>query len=699
MSDWTDLTLPSGAIAIYVSSSGSNSNPGTIGSPVQTISYGYSLLRDGHPDQLLLKRGDTFTENITWTKSSGSTSSYMVLGAYGSGVRPKLRPADDDICISGGNAGTIRTGFAIVDLDIAPGVTPTQYSYGGLNFFEYWKHLLIEGCKISGFPANIVIQSFVDGNRIDDVKIRRNVICDSECNSAAHSQGLFMGGIDNWVVEENVFDNNAAAKQDIFSHNVYIHESNGPGEFIRNISSRACSHGVQQRPGGNMENNLFLQNPINAYQGKADESYGGTPAATNYFQYNVALDSRDINAAENVKRGQAFQMGEADNLICRYNVAAHQETGTENVLAYDFASVNNGTISSNVSYDWHAPNNEGWATSFEWDNTDGVGTITVTDNQLYNPNNGMCVRHEGDAYNNTRFSYSNNRYWSTNPATGYQQFSISVGVGGDFAFWQSHATDAGSTFSNPGSFDVKIATYLASIGVTGTLTTFVTSARTLEKTNWDSSYLAETVNDWVRDAFGLPILGTGSEIDLSVSSNAASSTTATAIFKRLCSVNSNPNTSVIVAATVSNTNDVAIDASSSASFGIAVEHYLDSTSLASSNVIAVAGLQYQCSVSLVGISATIATMNLGSQVSMSLIADCLSAIVATLGIKTTRDKMVDILVYPVTHPSGCWKNYNKNHRIWIALGELAHRKVIIQESEVPTEPRVDDYPNLSSDCE
>src|SRR5262249_11375761 len=150
------------------------------------------------------------------------------------------------------------------------------------------------------------------------------------------SQGLFMGSCDNTVVEGNVFDLNANvgpyAKHDMFCHNVYLHQTNGPSTFRDNITARACSHGVQQRSGGTMTGNLAIACPIDLFQG--DQS-----AVPNTFSYNVALDSADISAAD--PRGFGFWLnGQAGSTI-EYNVAAHQHTGTANVVAFNLDGVQN----------------------------------------------------------------------------------------------------------------------------------------------------------------------------------------------------------------------------------------------------------------------------------------------------------------------------------------------------------------------
>ena len=90
----------------YVSAAGSDNNNGTSpASPFPTIAKARTLLRNGFPDYVLLRRGDTFTTPITgWAISGRSADEPMVIGAY---TDPN-RPSDDRPRI---NTGT-STGFA-----------------------------------------------------------------------------------------------------------------------------------------------------------------------------------------------------------------------------------------------------------------------------------------------------------------------------------------------------------------------------------------------------------------------------------------------------------------------------------------------------------------------------------------------------------------------------------------------------------
>src|SRR5262245_41145774 len=97
---WTVFTASSDTRVIYVSSSaGNDSNDGLSQStPVKTLFKGVSLLRNGYPDWLRLKKGDSWTnesfsqysanEYGAFCKSGRSPTEPMLISSYGTGARP-----------------------------------------------------------------------------------------------------------------------------------------------------------------------------------------------------------------------------------------------------------------------------------------------------------------------------------------------------------------------------------------------------------------------------------------------------------------------------------------------------------------------------------------------------------------------------------------------------------------------------------
>ncbi len=269
---WTDLVPSPDTRMVYVSSSeGDDANSGlSPDDPVRTIAKGLTLMRNGYPDWLLLKGGDTFRETIVWNRNGRSAEEPCVLTSYDvrrKDGRPVVAPGPDAMAID--ISAHERNYVAFVGIDfVAPEEGTTKDGIRIIN--DIGHDILIEDCLIDGFRNGLNIQ------RGSKVRIRANVIVDSAAPSGGHSQGLFVYGTDDLLVEGNVFDHNGwrddgTADPTIFNHNCYIRAA--PGDpvvrpIVRgNIFARASSFGCtlsSDEPGGIIdpvvEDNLFVGN-------------------------------------------------------------------------------------------------------------------------------------------------------------------------------------------------------------------------------------------------------------------------------------------------------------------------------------------------------------------------------------------------------------------------------------------------------
>ena len=347
---WTILTPSADSLVVYVSSSeGNDSNDGlTPATPKATITAGNALLRDGYPDHLLLKRGDTFVSNTASTlgawKSGRSATEPIVISYYGdSGARPIIKIANKFI----DHDGAVRNYQAFIGIDIyksnSDPASPDFANVGSqdaMRFVGGGANILVEDCRLRF--AGIVVQT-LGGTPYTNFRIARTIITDTWVHNsytqgdAARVSGLFISGTFGYVLEENVFDHNgwnevvpnAGANQ--FNHNVYIQYSNGAGAVIRgNISTRASAHGMQVRSGGVVEGNLFSHNAIGF-------NFGGVqtptePAVQTYPNrglYNVVLNGRLMDTVDNSQpnRTQAVYGITADympDILIQENIIANR---------------------------------------------------------------------------------------------------------------------------------------------------------------------------------------------------------------------------------------------------------------------------------------------------------------------------------------------------------------------------------------
>lgn len=495
---WTDLTPIPGSLVLYVSSSlGSDGGQGSQSSPFKTIGKAYASMRDGQPDQVLLKCGDTWAESISWLKSANSNTAYMVLGSYGTGARPTLTVNGDIGVYFDHN----RHGLAIVGINFQGPGNGTGFT--AITGFSPASHILIEGCRFDGLPTGIVMQETVTADRLSDVKIRRNVYTNIVDTGSGHSQGNFIGNTDGLVIEGNVFYKIALNKADMFCHANYLSETDGTSVFKDNIVSMACSHGVQQRSGGTMTGNLFLRNPINAFQGNAQG--GGGPVPSNVCRYNVALDSRNIGP--NDGRGFGFALAGGSGSVVEYNIAAFQVSGTDAIVAFDFDQWQGNSVRNNVAWDWAGPNagNPGWPVSFQFNNSFG-GSPVISGNTLVNHLNGQIVRFEFPWAG----QFSGNTYYTASPDAGvggYLRFATDAGVGASLAQWRTLTGDPSVFLSAaPAQKAGNIGDYLTRNGIapgSDPTDTFMQGAILYSRQHDDPKYTAPVVTADLRGVFGV----------------------------------------------------------------------------------------------------------------------------------------------------------------------------------------------------
>lgn len=445
---WTIFKRSADTRVIYASnSSGNDRNDGlSERTPVKTIARGVALLRDRHPDWLLLKKGDTWTNEAFGygTKTGRSDTEPMLISSYGAGSRPLIKTT------SVKNAGTAigslgRPGsrgdfLAIVGLEFyaytrdpnSPDFDASTVGaeHNGLNFLVPVTWFLIEDCKFS-FYRDQSIQA-VNGRSLY-VTFRRNVIANSYSTNS-HSQGLFVSGIDHLLIEENVFDHNGwnpsvpGANPTVFNHNVYIHQGNGQATIRGNIFANASSHGVQARPGGVIIDNFYVRNAISLLVGSAQNSTINKPSIV---KDNVFMEGKDI--AADLPRGMGVDLGpKAGTVEVTSNIFAHNVSSKPYGSAIFISPQLSGNrIVNNIIYDW----GQGPAILDKGvDNTTSPNAINLRD------------------------------------------------------------------YPNPTR---TVETYNASLGGASNLTAFLDEARKQSKDNWRPQYTAAAINKYVRAGFGM----------------------------------------------------------------------------------------------------------------------------------------------------------------------------------------------------
>ncbi|MBI9099302.1 MAG: hypothetical protein JEY91_12530 [Spirochaetaceae bacterium] len=465
---------------------------------------------------MLLKRGDTWTENLPdWRKSGRSQIERMIIGAYGSlsDERPKL------------GAFTSNGGFDFLiasDLELSD-------SWRSVNFEGAFNHVLIEGCLVPPGPAHgMIIQNPGEVTGIDFFALRRNVIVGRyrPSGSTGFVQGIYIDAAINLLIEENIFDNNGKDEfgayngaQDLRCHNTYVMLGRGNGEnhiWRYNISSRACSHGFQAGSGGLIEANLSVENPIGIAASRTDTwNDDGFPAL---ITKNVILHGNDISPSD--LRGWGILIENSYNSIVEDNIIG------DNVdSGYPFgilvqANIRSGVqmyvrdlaINNNIIHNWNGNNTiDGKAMTFVQDAyssgtvyshgstpDDFIRDVELTNNIVHTTNSELRLMNLNRS--NLVTLSENNTFYGTR--TSDQLFRVG-GANYNFNNFLNLISDTTSNFNTTSpNNSYGITDYLSGIGEESTFSSFYSHIRQQRKGFWDGRYTAVPIINFVRNAFG-----------------------------------------------------------------------------------------------------------------------------------------------------------------------------------------------------
>ncbi|MGP1271831.1 MAG: hypothetical protein ACTS22_00710 [Phycisphaerales bacterium] len=401
---WTKFTASADTRKIYVSTSGNDRFDGL--SPeraVRSIERGKDLLRDGKPDWLLLRAGDTFREPLGgWEKSGRSSSEPMLVSSYGDGPRPRL--------ISGSGKGLTMYGFrdfrrhvAFVGLHLEPGVPGES---DGISIVSgAVDDILFEDCYIGNYKVNVV----VGGSKTDpatNIRFRRCIIVDA--HGAERSHGIYATNLEGLLVEECLIDRNGwdyrrgrEATATIWGHNVYIQKT-AQGVVARgNIVSRASSHGWQARTGGIQEDNVFARNPIGLLF--ANDRSRNRDRSRELVSGNLIVEGVNINSR--VKRGWGLHVSNVRTAEVSQNIVANSLVPDDgwgiSISGGNGQEIYNTVLTGNLVDDY------GYALRIR---NNSVGSVRVRDNLFSRSSGSLALvdHHKSGTING--LEYEGNRY-------------------------------------------------------------------------------------------------------------------------------------------------------------------------------------------------------------------------------------------------------------------------------------------------
>ncbi len=472
---WTKFTQSSDTRIVYVSSSaGNDKNTGlSAASPVKTLTKAESLVRDGKPDWLLLKAGDTFNSGIPpWKTSGRSAQEPQLISSYGTGARPIIDSGVHEGFVTFGGTGHPINNIAIAGLQFIANTYNGKngsFSTTGIRLTRQGTNWLVENCLIKGYKDNITLDA--DGTGLSNFTLRRSEVLDAYVASKSvgngEAQGIFIGNnTKNAVLEQNVIDHNGwnanvpGANATEFNHDVYIHAGSSNTTVRDNVISESSLYGVLLRGNGTVENNLFIRCP-----------YGiDVSAGSSTISGNVILDGTDMQNSTSGATG--IEVAALSGITITKNIIAHELSSAQfhvTGIRLD-AGVKNATVSSNLIYNWQQSINNA-----------GSSNITITGNVLQDTNAIAPLIAQTTAANPAQYHYSNNTYGT--PRTNVNQLNNKDQT---LAAWIAATKETGAKsqtihYVNP------------NLDVAPSFAIWINSVRTQSKSNWNTALTAPTV--------------------------------------------------------------------------------------------------------------------------------------------------------------------------------------------------------------
>jgi len=533
---WTDLhgMITSEAYAdariVYVSSEQGNDataqtySPGAAelgGSPLQPVSIeayrsfeeAIKQLRNGYPDVLLFRRGESF--DGAFPDSGGRDSdARRIYGAYGSGPRPRFDLDGTSNLWSDAN-DLVFADLIMVNAEKDPAHPNfNATASGGLRVMYDAHDILFENVliKFAGLSFNTE-----KGHQYApyNIAFRRSVVT-RNYSTTGHAQGVFVNDMEDrgyFLIDECVFDANGylhgVAEPTWFNRNMYI--SQVPNAVVRKTISARGASGDQLRRGGRWEKNLSLKQAWTLGVGHPENRENATTSIV--IRDNVSLDSANIGeppyADAQGPRGMGFGLGTgivSGTVVA--NILAHNRSGSGNFnplyFNHDEDEISsNITVKQNIVYGWEGPG-LGFRGSA---GPPHLVNILVKENDFVMTQGGFGV--STWAIPKQEILFSSNVYYSSDK--GNRPFRVDTGsetVELTASEWQVTAGEENAAFEIPEYSDPErtIVTYMEKLGEVGlsydeALELFLKRAKANEKGSWDDRYTAISVINYIREGF------------------------------------------------------------------------------------------------------------------------------------------------------------------------------------------------------
>jgi len=488
----------------------------------KTIAAAKAHARTGHPDWLLLERGNVWDEPLGSLPSGRAAAEPLVVTSYGaSATRPLLRTADASAVqlMRRPDKNRIPHDIAIVGLHFyGYKHDPKSPDYAGTGSRGRW--LLLGGLRLLVEDCRMEFLGLMPNG--EQLAVRRCLILNNYSNHS-HSQGSYAHHT-SVLLEENVYDHNGWWKPGLnnrklgggatmFNHNTYFTDCHHVA-FRGNVFLRASSIGNKWTSNSGPASAHHLVIDDNLYvEGEIGISMGGNKTGPLRFK-DVRITN---NVFLHIGRGRPTQRAlgwyldatDWDGGLIASNLFAHQTTdAVRNVYGLHLGSstskgkyAGNGVhcrkvaIRNNVFY---GLKNASAAIIIGQGHL--LDQVVFTGNRVQLPGlRAPILRCDGRFESLT---FRGNTYHTG--ADAGRWFTIGREPCG-FDAWAEKSGETGSSCTRLEFPDAKrtLETYLASLGTEATFETFIAEVRKQSKAAWRPKLTAPAINAYFREGFGV----------------------------------------------------------------------------------------------------------------------------------------------------------------------------------------------------
>jgi hypothetical protein len=323
-----------GGRVLFVSREGRDEHDGLAPErPKRTLEAALAATRPGHEDWVLVRRGDVLelAETVHLTHGGPSAARPFVLGAYGSGERPRLRTRAEVALLVGPDDAVDRVEHVVVqglaleearaDDAIGEGVSEGIRIVAPDGASVTAADVRIEDVRVSGYGVGIDALGGNTGEGVRDLVVRRSLVLDT--HHARNAIGMLFVGVSGLLLDEVVVDRvqrGAGRAPSLFDHAVYV-QTDCRDVVVRGSIFARAPDGVMQRAGGVLEDNLIVDVAIGALEGYVFAGATPTPGGVTFrVERNALLDLGDLSPE--LPRGIGLYVGNTRTGVVRENVIA-----------------------------------------------------------------------------------------------------------------------------------------------------------------------------------------------------------------------------------------------------------------------------------------------------------------------------------------------------------------------------------------